>query len=305
MSPSIEKNNNNNSSIARESITEQVTINEKLNLCFPLESLTQVRSDLINYSKINDKKLDQGLLSQLMIDDNLLCRYMKRRRGHIEPSVQFIIGALEWRHSLGLDKCSEETFPVELFSSGGLFILGHDNTGNTVLHIRVSHFYKIPELIGLVKQFVMFHMYKADEMGSRSFPLTGGWVLVFDCSNASLAQGDPEMLAFINSSLKNYFPAGQKYILIINLNWVLRAIKTLAFTWYPSAVKNRIKFISIKQVTDYIPLNELPDYLGGSVNCYRSIPKNCTTLETLRSNGSITLAQSAYDKIIKILTLVN
>ncbi|XP_015781376.1 motile sperm domain-containing protein 2-like [Tetranychus urticae] len=268
---------------------------------YSTEAMKTVRDGLRSFTDSNE--IDKGLLTRLMSDDNLLCRYMKRRRGDPSESIKFIVNTLQWRHDLGLDNLDEQTFPKELYESGGLFISGQDIQGNSVLHIRVSHFYKIPELVDLVKKFVVHHMYKADELGSLRFPSTGGWILVFDCSNASLAQGDPEMLSFINYSLKNYFPSGQKYIVIINLNWVLRAIKSLAFTWYPAAVKNRIKFCSSKEITDYIPKSELPDYLGGPVKQYRQSPKNCITLDSLRSKGQ--LSGQSYDKIMRILAAAN
>ena len=109
---------------------------------------------------------------------------------------------------------------------GGIHLFDDDKEGNVVLIVRLKFLHKIPEIIELLKKFVVFQMFAADAVAAKRNNGTG-WALMIDCSGAGLANADLEMASFLNNTLKSYFPSGQRYVLVHNLPWLLNFLKNV------------------------------------------------------------------------------
>ncbi|XP_053202939.1 motile sperm domain-containing protein 2-like [Panonychus citri] len=268
-----------------------------IHLSYPEETLTQVRSKLREKLSNRLTEIDVNLLDRLMVDDLLLRRYIKRRNGDIETSVPFLCSVLEWRKRMGFPELTETSFPSEFYEVGGIYNYGIDSEGNPVVHIRIRLFQKIEGILDILKKFSIYQMYRADELAASKGP-EFGWVLVFDCTDASIANADIDMANFVSSTLRNYFPSGQKYILVHRLPWLLSAVKTLVYTMLPGYVKKKIRFCDEKTLTDHIAINNLPDYLGGpgTPSDYRLIPQGLTTTRELTIKGLLPMSDEQLSK---------
>ena len=218
--------------------------------------------------KSEDKTMyDEKEYQKYLSDDDYFKHYIRRKKGDLEASVTFLIEILKWRKRLSISDLTERSFPKEFYDFGGIHVYGSDIDGNVICHIRLRLFSKIPEILDILKKFVIFQMMKADEEGFRKSMQTGqdiGWILLFDCTGAGVSNADLEMSNFVNSTLKNYFPYGQKYVLNHNLPWLLNAIKSVIFTMLPANVKKRIRFSTDKTIQELIPRDQLPEYMGGT-----------------------------------------
>lgn len=270
---------------------------------YSTEKLTELREILSSQFEKNKDAWDARLYEDLMVDDNLVQRYLRRRHGKVELTASLLDSALRWHKEMGITEATDQSFPREFYLANGIFVHGEDVDGNTVLIIRVANTFNSPGMSNILKKFIAYQLLKADRLGAAKGS-DYGWIEVLDCSKAGVANADVDLLGFINSSLKNYFPAGQKCVLVVNLNWLLTAIKTIAFSWFPASVKRRIKFCTDKDITQYIPKNQLPDYLGGpetSISDYKKIPKDCTTLDELRKSGIVNMTDQEYEKARKFV----
>lgn len=72
-----------------------------------------------------------------------------------------------------------------------------------------------------------------------------------------------DILRFCLEVLRDYFPMSLKYILVVDIPWILKAFWTMVKTWLPRNSKNMIKFTSRAEITNYIAAENLPDFLGG------------------------------------------
>jgi len=89
-----------------------------------------------------------------------------------------------------------------------------------------------------------------------------------------------ELLLFIVSSLKNYFPKGLSYFLVHGLPWILKPFWHIAKTWIPDEYRQLIKFSDPGTIREYVAEENLPDFMGGTCKrTYRQPPDNCTTIE--------------------------
>ncbi|RWS09627.1 Motile sperm domain-containing protein 2-like protein [Dinothrombium tinctorium] len=204
---------------------------------------------------------------------------------------------MQWRKKNEVAQMSEKTFPYEFHEVGGIYPFGEDVNGNVVLHVRIRLFIRVPPILELLKRYTIYHLVNADEMAARK---GRGWILLLDCTDTGFANSDLEMANFLVSVLRNYFPSGQKYILIHNLPWFLNAIKNVVFTMLPSNVKRRIKSSNERTITEYISLANLPDYLNGEGgDAYRVIPANVKTTVQLAKEGTFKLSEDDLQKVAK------
>ena len=107
-----------------------------------------------------------------------------------------------------------------------------------------------------------------------------GIALVIHCTGGGLANADMEMLFFIISTLKNYFPKGFSYLLVHELPWILKPFWHIAKAWVSEEHRQLVKFSDSQTIFEYVAGENLPDFMGGTCRRdYRAVPENCTTLE--------------------------
>ncbi|XP_074598317.1 motile sperm domain-containing protein 2-like [Brevipalpus obovatus] len=263
---------------------------------YPMEKLIELRKILSDQYEKNKDVWDSRLYEDLMVNDNLCQRYLRRRRGKVELAASLLDSALRWHKEMGITEATDQSFPREFYLANAIYINGEDDQGNILLVIRVSNVFNSPGISPLLKKFIAYQLLKADRL-SAAKGSDYGWVEVLDCSEAGVANADVDLLGFINGSLKNYFPAGQKYVLVVDLNWLLTAIKTVAFGWLPASVRRRVKFCTRKNISFYIPPKHQTIYWGSATE----VPKDCPTLDELRKAGVVDMSDYEYEKATKFI----
>jgi len=124
-----------------------------------------------------------------------------------------------------------------------------------------------------------------------------GVCIVFDCNGAGITNVDIDLLSFIVSTLRDYYPTLLKSVLVNELPWVLQYVFKLVQTWLPKEHQKLIHLISKKDINDYVTDEELPDFMGGTNQLsYRSLPKNAPTAQEI--GDKMGLKKSAVDKLI-------
>lgn len=94
------------------------------------ETLDKVKEQLDQLVENNKELIDEDDYRSLINDTKLLRRYIKRKRNHVEPSVQFIFETLQWRKRNQINNFKETDFPKEFYECGGLYLHGKDVNGN-------------------------------------------------------------------------------------------------------------------------------------------------------------------------------
>lgn len=269
------------------------------------EFLASVRAKLKEeIEKAEDRSLyDEKEYQKYLSDDEYFIHYVKRKKGDLNASVKFLLEVLMWKKSMGISDLHDKSFPKEFYDFGGIHVYGSDVDGNVVCHIRLRLFIKVAEILDLLKKFIVYQMLKADEEGLKKAQETGkdiGWILLFDCTEAGIANADMDMVHFMNSTLKNFFPYGQKYVLNHNVPWLLRAIKTVIFAMLPANVKQRLKFSDDKTIHEFISRDQLPYYMGGTnPEPYPLVPRGVLTTSEMAKEALFPLTPDEEAKVLK------
>jgi hypothetical protein len=227
---------------------------------------------------------DEEDVDRIRQNDWYVKRFLLARRRNVDEAFDMLRNTLRWRKEFGLPTMKDTDFPIEFYKIGGLFAYEKDKNGNVVIYMRVRMHRKIPELADPVKKFLMYIVNKVDREVDGN-----GCVIVFDCSGAGYSNMDLDFLTFLISSGNSYFPVGIKYILVYELSWVLNAFRRIAMSLIPQSFLPLIKFANKNDITDYIPIENLPDYMGGQCKRnYRTIPKGCTNVAKLAIDNGYT-----------------
>lgn len=96
---------------------------------YPIHSLIQVRQKVQQLASSMIDVVEEEDIRMLIEDDHLLRRYMRRKRGDVNASVEFIWEALQWRKKQNILSLNEYEFPREFYEVGGLYIYKTDLQG--------------------------------------------------------------------------------------------------------------------------------------------------------------------------------
>jgi len=211
--------------------------------------------------------------------------------------VTSIVNTLKWRKDNNVTHLKKEDFPIEYYQCGGIFTYGKDKTGGTLLILRVKANKRIPEWADLLKKFILFLFEKLDaENGVDGKGIT----VVFDCNGAGISNVDTDLLSFIVSCLRDFYPLLLNQVLVHELPFILMWVFKLVQSWMPQESQKMIKLISKKEVKDYIAEDEMPDFMGGTNSLsYKDVPKGVFTAEEIAEKMNIN--KKACEKLMKHL----
>lgn len=222
-------------------------------------------------------------------------RFLMSSRVTGEDPLVLIQKCLSWRKTVGLSELRDDSFPKEFYEKGGLFRYKEDANGTPLLYMRIKMIRKQTDLDKLLKIFLSYQVSKIDDSCNSLM----SWAVVFDCSDIGFSNVHIDMMRFLITILKDYFPAGIRYVLVYDLPWILNAVQKMIFTMIPEEAKKQIFFKTKKNIHTMIPKSNLPDYMGGQfVINHRKPPDTCLPLRELFAND---FTRDELDKIQKVI----
>ena len=160
---------------------------------------------------------------------------------------------------------------------------------------RVKINKKIKEWVDIVKKYIIYMFERVDREKDEN-RLT----LLFDCTDAGISNVDIDLLFFILSLVRNYYPMILNGALVYQLPWILNYVLKLVYSWLPQDHREMIHLITKKELFDNIASDELPDFLGGTCDLpYKTAPIGVLSAHDLAEQLSI--SKSAADKLTKHL----
>lgn len=241
---------------------------------FSRESIERVRSKFFEEYTLDKSLFDAEDVKRVKEDPWFIIRFLFIQKSDEDLAAKNLTEAMKWRHQKGLRTFPENYFPNEFYRVGAMFPYEPDIQGAPVLYIRCKFMKKINIIQSAVEDFCAYQIYKMDEESHGD-----GWSLVMDFEGAGIQNADVESTKYLVSTLKTYFPGGLNHLLCIDCPWILKTFWSLIKGWIPNHRRDLIKFTSRKEITKYIAVENLPDFLGGT--CKRKykgwamVPEGC------------------------------
>ena len=124
--------------------------------------------------------------------------------------------------------------------------------------------------------------------------------LISDCTDAGISNIDMDLVFFMISLLKNYYPIILKSILVCQLPWTLNYVMKFVYSFVPEDFKQLIHIINKKELNNYIDPNQLPNFLDGTCELsYKAAPQGVSSAHVLAEQ--LKISKSAADKLTKHL----
>ncbi|KAI1286639.1 Motile sperm domain-containing protein 2 [Halotydeus destructor] len=191
---------------------------------------------------------------------------------HEDECLDKLKKCFKWRKETVVS-LSDQSFPHEFYQTGGLFIYEQDKDGTPLLYMRIRLIKKSSELEEHMKRFLLYKINVIDSLASK----LQSWGVVFDCSGIGFANVQLDMMRFLITTLREYFPCGVKYICVYEIPWILTGVQKVVFAMVPEEAKQLVQFKNKKNITSLIAKEHLPDYMGGSCRVnYHAVPAQVT-----------------------------
>ena len=108
----------------------------------------------------------------------------------------------------------------------------------------------------LIKEFTAYKLDVLDRQTSHE-----GFVDMIDATGAGISNVDLDYFYTLISVLHNYYPYGTKYIMPVNLPFILDATFRTILAVSNQEIKKRFKSISKEELKQYLNPQYIPDHL--------------------------------------------
>ncbi|XP_076368698.1 motile sperm domain-containing protein 2-like [Tachypleus tridentatus] len=231
------------------------------NTSINMELVKKVRKRILEELDLPDWKgnYDQRDIERLMQDSWYCARFIKHQKNDIENSLNMIRDALKWRKEMEINDLGEHNLYKEYFSLGATFPYNCDKAGFRILVMRVKLHTKNAATMLEQKKFVAYWIEKLDH------ETNGGKIsILMDFSDSGLSNMDMELIFYIISLFKYYFPFALGYVYVYEMPWFFNACWKIVKNLLPAEATVRFKFINRSSIGEYIAVDQLPVHLGGS-----------------------------------------
>jgi hypothetical protein len=178
-----------------------------------------------------------------------------------ETALRALIKAMQWRKSYGVNDFNDQYFPEEIYKIGLLANFCKDKDDRQVLWQSGKYFHKSAELGQMLRQYTVYQFEKLDRQTSHQ-----GWASVSDSTDMGLSNVELDFSYFLTDVIQNYYPRGMKYMLVIDLPWILNATSKIVMAFMNEELRNSVKFIKKRELPNYLDKESIPVHLDGKNN---------------------------------------
>lgn len=196
---------------------------------------------------------------QKLNDSDELCRrFIRQKRRNVDDALTMAKAALCWRKKFEVNDITEANLPQVYFDFGAMFPLGKDKYGSQIIVHRVRLHRKNERMAKQMKRFLVFWveklLYEMDYVRIT---------FILDCHGSGYANLDMDLISFLISLFKEYYPWALGFIMVYDMPWLFNTAWKVVKSWLPAEGVDRIKFVDRETITNYVPRENLPEYMGG------------------------------------------
>ncbi|GIY42475.1 motile sperm domain-containing protein 2 [Caerostris darwini] len=225
------------------------------------ELYIQLRNSFLDNlnSNGNYDDYEEADIERIRTDDKYCNRFILHKKGKFEEALEMMDEALRWRKSFGVKDVSMATLPLEFFEAKAVFPYNKDKEGNPIIMILVRYHKKAPEFAKELRRFVIYWVELMEEQTKG-----GQMTVIMSCVGAGLSNLDLDLIKFLITLFRSYYPDSLAHILIYEMPWILHPAWKIIKAWLPEDFVDKIKFIKKDSIQDYVNADNLPVDMGGT-----------------------------------------
>lgn len=189
-------------------------------------------------------------------------KYLKRLLSHCEKDAKeaadMLWDILTWRKNVGASDINESTIRMDYVKQGMFFPRGRDVDGCLMLILKSKMHVKGQKDYEELKKIMIywFDRLEREENGSQI-------TMFFDMDGAGLGNMDMELIKYLITLFKHYYPHFLNYIVIFNMPWVLNAAFKVVKTLLPAKAIERMRFVNKDTIKSVVSLDQALKSWGG------------------------------------------
>ncbi|KOB69484.1 Motile sperm domain-containing protein [Operophtera brumata] len=206
-------------------------------------------------------------------------KYLKRVLIHCEKDAKSASDMLwdicTWRKSNAVNDINENTIRLDYVKEGMFFPRGRDVDGSLMLILKSKMHVKGQKSFEDLKKIMIywFDRLEREENGNKI-------TMFFDMDGAGLSNMDMELIKYLISLFKLYYPNFLNYIVIFNMAWVLNAAFKVVKSLLPAKAIERMKFANKDTLKDIVaPEQALKCWGGKDDYVFEFVPENLSVSE--------------------------
>lgn len=201
-------------------------------------------------------------------------KYLKRVLIHCDKDAKtasdMLWDLLTWRKSVGANDINENTLRMDYIREGMFFPRGRDLDGCLMLILKSKMHVKGQKDYEDLKKIMIywFDRLEREESGNKI-------TMFFDMDGAGLSNMDMELIKYLITLFKLYYPNFLNYIVIFNMPWVLSAAFKVVKSLLPAKAIERMKFANKDTLKEVVaPEQALKCWGGKDDYVFEFIPEN-------------------------------
>ena len=241
------------------------------------EEVVKIRKAFEEYiSKNGNEAFYEEDVERVRTDDFYVHRWFMhvhdKKGDQLEDCVENMITALKWRKTEKVREITADNLNPQFKEKGDIYMKGEDKDGCPLLVFAMARHVK-GDKPDEMKRLFLYYLDRIDRETKD-----GMLSLVFECVGCGVTNMDMEIIAFMIKMLDDYYPDNLKYILIIDMGWLLTACWKIIKGWIPPAGVRKVKFLSKNTLSEFIPEDHQLRIWGGENDwAYEFIEENVTS----------------------------
>ncbi|KAI6646321.1 Motile sperm domain-containing protein 2 isoform X1 [Oopsacas minuta] len=227
-----------------------------------VQRVAEFLRERIRIEHSHDKDMDPRDIDRVQTDHRYTYRFARQRMatgGDENDSLKMLVTALQFRCSHGVNDLTFQDINKELLQMGICYPRGQDIEGSDIVYLLIRMHKKEKEKGEQLKRFALYFLEKHD----RHFP-NRKMSLFMDCSEAGYSNMDMDLVKFIISLFKQYYPLKLGSIYVYEMPWVMNAGWSIIKSWLSPAARNKMRFIQKHSIGEYFANDQLTARYGGS-----------------------------------------
>ncbi|CAH2238560.1 motile sperm domain-containing protein 2-like [Pararge aegeria] len=194
-------------------------------------------------------------------DEKYLQRVMRHCDNDPKQGAEMLWDIFSWRKSVSANDINENNLRMDYVHEGGLFPHGRDVDGCLLLIVKSKKHVKGAKDFEELKKVIIywFDRIEREENGDKI-------TLFFDLDGCGLNNFDMELIKYVISLFKSYYPSFLNYIIIYQMPWVLSAAFKIVKGLLPARAIEKMKFVTKESLIDFVTPDQALTCWGGKDN---------------------------------------
>ncbi|XP_045541190.1 motile sperm domain-containing protein 2-like [Papilio machaon] len=191
-------------------------------------------------------------------DDKYMNRIIEHCEGNVELSLKMLWSTLIWRKNNNINNI-KEIVNMDYLREGLFFPRGRDIDGCLIFILKWKLNNKGIKNVEDLKKVIVYWLERLEreEFGK---PIT----VFFDLEGCGMNNIEVEVVTYMITLLKNYYPKFVNYIIIYQMPWIMTAGYRIVKGLLPARAIERLRVINKDKIKDFIPLNQALKCYGGT-----------------------------------------